>query len=86
MFVGGGEAARDEALRLYADADWRGPAQIKLHRATSEADPQDALATLSGLSEAQRKDRFVRLVALRALDAGESRNAAGTAELREALN
>ncbi len=80
-----GDAARDEALRLYADAAWRGQAQIKLHRAASEADAQDAVSTLSGLSEAQRSDRFVRMIATRALDACESRHAAGTAELREAL-
>ncbi len=80
-----GEAARDEALRLYADADWRGWAQIKLHRAASGADAQDALATLIELSEAQRSDRFVRMIATRALASCESRNTAGTAELREAL-
>ena len=80
-----GDAARDEALRLYADAAWRSRAQIKLHRAASEADAQDALSTLSDLSEAQRADRFVRMIATRALDACESRNTGGTAELREAL-
>jgi hypothetical protein len=85
MFVGGGEAARDEALRLYVEADWRGPAQIRLHRATSEADAQDAVASLSGLSEAQRKDRFVRMIAKRALASCESSNVAGTDGLREAL-
>ena len=84
MFIGGGEAARDEALRLYAEADWRGPAQIRLHRAASEADAKDAVATLSGLSDAQRSDRFVRLIATRALASCESRGVA-TAELREAL-
>jgi hypothetical protein len=85
MFVGGGEAARDEALSLYVEADWRGPAQVRLHRAASEADAQDAMATLSGLSEAQRKDRFVRMIAKRALESCESRGVAGTADLREAL-
>ena len=85
MFIGGGEAARDEALRLYVEADWRGPAQIRLHRAASEADAKDAVATLSGLSDAQRSDRFVRLIAARALASCESRKVAGTAELREAL-
>ena len=84
MFIGGGEAARDEALRLYVDADWRGPAQIRLHRAASEVDAKDAVATLSGLSDAQRSDRFVRLIATRALASCESRGVA-TAELREAL-
>ncbi len=84
MFIGGGDAARDEALRLYADADWRGPAQVRLHRAASEADADDAVATLAGLSDAQRSDRFVRLIAARALASCESRGVA-TAELREAL-
>jgi hypothetical protein len=80
-----GEAARDEALRLYVDAAWRGRAQIKLHRATSEADAKEALAILSDLSEAQRSDRFVRVMGMRALDSCESSNVAGTADLREAL-
>jgi transcriptional regulator with XRE-family HTH domain len=84
MFVGGGDAARDEALRLYIDADWRGPAQIRLHRATSEADAKDAVATLSGLSETQRADRFVRMIAARALASCEAHGVA-TGELREAL-
>lgn len=82
---GAGEAARDEALRLYVDADWRGPAQIKLHRAASEVDANEAVATLAALSEAQRRDRFVRRIAMRVLDSCESRGVAGTAELREAL-
>jgi hypothetical protein len=85
MFMGGGEAARDEALRLYPDVDWRSPAQIKLHRAASEADAKDALATLSALSETQRKDRFVRKIAKRALESCETRGTAGASELREAL-
>lgn len=80
-----GEAAREDALRLYADVDWRGPAQIKLHRAASEADPREAVATLSDLSETQRSDRFVRMIAARALTACEAREAAGASELREAL-
>lgn len=85
MFIGGGEAARDDALNLYAEADWRGPAQVKLHRAASEADAQDAVATLSALSETQRRDRFVRMIAKRALESCESRKVAGASELREAL-
>jgi hypothetical protein len=85
MFVGGGEAARDEALSLYAEALWRGPAQVRLHRAASEADPQDAVATLSALSDTQRSDRFVRMIAKRALESCEARKVAGTADLREAL-
>jgi hypothetical protein len=80
-----GEVAREEALRLYSNAAWRGRAQIKLHRAASDADPQDALATLTALSDAQRNDRFVQMIAARALAACEARKVAGTAELREAL-
>jgi transcriptional regulator with XRE-family HTH domain len=82
---GAGEAARDEALRLYVEADWHGPAQVRLHRAASEADAHDAVAILSGLSDAQRSDRFVRMIAKRALESCESRKVAGTSELREAL-
>lgn len=33
MHVGGGEEARDRALALYPEATWRGPAQVRLHRA-----------------------------------------------------
>jgi transcriptional regulator with XRE-family HTH domain len=80
-----GEAARDEALRLIAEPDWRSRAQIKLHRAASEADARDALATLSDLTEAQRRDRFVRMIAAHALVSCEARDAGGAAELREAL-
>jgi transcriptional regulator with XRE-family HTH domain len=80
-----GEAAREEALRLYVDAAWRGPVQIRLHRAASEADATDAIATLSALSAPQRADRFVRQIAMRALDSCESRKVAGAGELREAL-
>ena len=81
-----GEAARAAALRLYADAAWRGPAQVRLHRAASEADAQDAVATLTTLSDTQRADRFVRQIALRALDSCEARKVGGTAELREVLH
>jgi hypothetical protein len=80
-----GEAAREEALRLYPDAAWIDRAQIKLHRAASEADPQDAVATLSDLGDTQRNDRFVRMIATRALAACEAREAAGVASLREVL-
>jgi transcriptional regulator with XRE-family HTH domain len=86
---GSGEIARTEALRLIADADWRSRAQLKLHRAASEADAQDAVATLSDLSHAQGRDRFVRMIAARALASCESRggtSAAGVAELREVLS
>jgi hypothetical protein len=85
MFVGGGETAREEALRLYAEAAWRGPVQVKLHRAASEADPQDAIAALTRLSEVQQQNRFVRTIARQALASCEAHNAAGTAELREVL-
>jgi len=80
-----GEAAREDALRVIADLDWRSRAQIKLHRAASEADPQDAVATLSALSDAQRSDRFVRMIAARVLTSCEAREVAGSADLREVL-
>jgi hypothetical protein len=83
--VDGGEASREEALRLYSVALWRGPTQVKLHRAVDETDAHMALDALAPLSEAQRKDRFVRLIGLKALASCESRNVAGTDELREAL-
>ena len=81
----GAEASREAALRLYSSALWRGPTQVKLHRSLAEADAGMALEALGPLTDAQRKDRFVRLVALKVLSASESRNAAQTAELREAL-
>jgi transcriptional regulator with XRE-family HTH domain len=86
--TGSGEVARAEALRLIADTDWRSRAQLKLHRAASEADAQDAVATLGDLSESQRRDRFVRMIAARALVSCEARNArsAGVADLREVLS
>lgn len=83
--IDGGEAAREEALRLYSTALWRGPSQVKLHRAIDETDAQMALDALAPLTDAQRNDRLVRLVGLKALDACASRKVAGTAELREAL-
>jgi len=87
MFGGdGGEPAREDALRLYEVADWRGPAQVKLHRAASNVDANDAVATLSRLSEAQRSDRFVRRIARHVLDRAEDAGSAtGTTELRELL-
>lgn len=81
----GGEAARDEALRLYSDVDWRGRAQVTLHRAASERDAGLALDALAALEDAQRSDRFVRMIAAQALASCEARNVARTAELREAL-
>jgi hypothetical protein len=83
--VGCGEAAGEEALRLYSAAAWGGPAQVKLHRATAEVDAGYAVATLSALSAAQRSDRFVRTMALAALSACERESVAGVAELREVL-
>jgi hypothetical protein len=83
--VQGGESAHAQALRLYVDALWRSRAQIRLQRAASEADAHDAVATLSDLSEAQRSDRFVRMIAARALAACERERVAGAAELRDAL-
>jgi hypothetical protein len=82
----GGESARQDALRLYEKADWRGPAQIKLHRAASEVDAQDAVTTLNDLSDAQRSDRFVRKIAMHVLHRVEAADSAtGAAELRELL-
>jgi hypothetical protein len=43
------------------------------------------LEALSPLTDAQRKDRLIRLVALKALSACEPRNVSGTGELREVL-
>jgi hypothetical protein len=83
--IDGGERARADALRLYVEGDWRSRAQIKLHRATSEIDPQDAVATLTALSEAQRNDRFVRMMATRTLAACERARVAGAPALRELL-
>ena len=65
MFIGGGEPAREEALRLYAAADWRGTAQVKLHRAVADGDAGYARDVLGALDEAQRNDRRVRLIARR---------------------
>jgi hypothetical protein len=44
-----------------------------------------AIEVLSPLTDAQRKDRLVRLVALKALKVCESRDVGGTSELREVL-
>lgn len=79
-----GATAREQALRLYADADWRGRALVTLHGAASETDARDAVATLTKLSEAQRSDRFVRTIAGQALVACET-SGADVAELREVL-
>lgn len=82
--AGSAEEARTDALRLYSGAMWRGPAQIRLHRAASEADAPDAVAILSNLSDTQRSNKFVRMIAGRALTVCESRGADVT-ELREVL-
>jgi hypothetical protein len=84
--VGDGESARDAALKLYSPAVWRGPAQIKLHRAAAETDASYAAATLAALSDAQRSDRSVRWTAIRVLDTCQRESGAGVAELREALS
>jgi hypothetical protein len=83
--LGSGEAARASALALYSPAAWRGPAQINLHEAATEADPQHAVAALAGLTTTQRSDRTIRLVALRTLGVCRSRGA-DVRELREALH
>jgi hypothetical protein len=82
----GGQAARHDALRLYEASYWRGPAQVKLHRAASEVDAKDAVAILVRLSDAQRSDRFVRRIAAHVLHrVDEAGSTAGAAELRELL-
>jgi len=83
--LGGGEPARESAMKLYPPVAWRGPAQIKLHRAASEVDAQRAVATLSALSEAQRHDRGIHLIARRVIEACEARGAK-TADLRAVLS
>ena len=76
MFVGGGEEAREQALALYEGVMWRGPAQVRLHRATSMIASGDvregarhAAAVLAPLSAAQRSDRFIRRLAVGTLAA-----------------
>jgi hypothetical protein len=81
-----GEPARRAALTLYSPAAWRGPAQIKLHRAAAETDAGSAAATLAALSHPQRSDRSVRQTAARVLAVCEDESVARAAELREALN
>lgn len=82
--IGGGDAARDAALALYAPAAWRLPAQVKLHQAVAEVDPGHAIAALAELSEAQRADRSIRFPALQTLSACKARGA-DVRELREVL-
>lgn len=73
-----------DAVRQYSPTVWRGHAQVQLHQAAAEADPGYATKILSGLDDAQRKDRFVRLTATRTLASCDARGA-NTRELREAL-
>jgi hypothetical protein len=82
--IGGGEAAREAALALYAPATWRLPAQVRLHQAAAEVDPEHAIGVLAELSQAQRADRSIRLPALQALSECRARGA-DVRELREAL-
>lgn len=85
---GDGEPARAAALRLYSPVAWRGPAQVKLHRAATETDSVYALATLTALTDPQRSDRTIRQTAAKVLAVCESRDAsaAGVADLREVLS
>jgi transcriptional regulator with XRE-family HTH domain len=78
--VEGGEAAREQALRLYDAAAWRGAAQVKLHRAATEKDPHYAVDVLRNLSDPQRTDQFVRRIAFNVLERTDD------AELREVLH
>jgi hypothetical protein len=73
---------------------WRGPAQVRLHRATSmiasgdiREGAQHATAILAPLSDAQRSDRFVRKLALRTLSTvpDKARSEPAVTELREVL-
>jgi hypothetical protein len=94
MFVGGGEEAREQALTLYDGVMWRDAAQVNLHSATSmiasgdvREGAQHATAVLAPLDDAQRSDRFVRQLALRALATvpEKARGEPAVAELREVL-
>ena len=94
MFVGGGEAARENALAMYDGVMWRGPAQVSLHRAVSmiasgdvREGAQHATAILAPLSDAQRSDRFVRKLAVWTLATitENARSEPAVTELREAL-
>lgn len=69
----------------YSPVVWRGLAQVRLHRAAAEVDPQHAVAVLSSLKPAQRSDRFVHQTALRVLRRCEAKNAPRTRELHDAL-
>lgn len=69
----------------YSSVVWRGYAQVRLHRAAAEGDPQHAIAVLSSLAPKQRDDRFVRQTALRVLRRCEAKHAPGTQDLHDAL-
>lgn len=73
-----------DGRRLTGPTTIDGNSVLQRAGAASEADAKDAVATLSGLSDAQRSDRFVRLIATRVLASCESRGV-DTAALREAL-
>lgn len=80
--LGVGGPARESALKLYPPVAWRGVAQVQLHRAAAEKDAGLAIETLTGLSEPQRSDRGVRLIALKVLDHVDGH---GAVELHEVL-
>jgi transcriptional regulator with XRE-family HTH domain len=96
MCVGGrrGEQARERALELYPAQAWKGPAQVRLHRAASLIADGDvtegaryATRALEPLSAAQRADRFVARIADRTLAVipDRARDMPAVRELREAL-
>jgi hypothetical protein len=94
MFVSGGEEAGEQALALYGDVMWRGPAQVSLHRATSmiasgdvREGAQQATAILAALSGMQRSDHFVRTLAIRTLSTvpEKARSEPAVTELHELL-
>jgi len=69
-----GEAARERALKIYPAQTWRGPTQIRLHRAASliaEGDVSEgakyATRVLAPLSADRRSDRFVGAITERTL-------------------
>jgi hypothetical protein len=71
-----GEHARERALELYPAQAWRGPTQLRLHRAASLIAGRDvgegaryATGVLEPLSAGQRADRFVAKIADHALAA-----------------
>jgi hypothetical protein len=96
MCVGGqrGEQARERALKLYPAEAWKGPAQVRLHRAASLISDGDvtegaryATRALEPLSSDQRADRFVARIADRTLAVipDRARDLPAVAEYREML-